>query len=190
MIETLWIDSRDFRCILILPFTFLFLQFEWNASDWTFLDSFHQVSGETRNLVAETFWWDDSYFITDFLVGVEVESETGIELGLENGWERIGTFSIMTLEAFLTVRVRTRPWGGLAGWKKDEYHDVWIELMVVVFVDLSTIWAVISGCGKSSHELRDLNVGFAIKRVKIPPPKNVSQVCIRFKYNIIILRVP
>ena len=146
MIETLWIDSRDFRCILILPFTFLFLQFEWNASDWAFLDSFHQVSGETSNLVAETFWWDDSYFITDFLVGVEVESETGIELELENAWERIGylfdhdsrglldgTCTNATLRRISRMEQGWIPWcvdwvdsGGLCGLVNDLSRDQWV----------------------------------------------------------------
>jgi hypothetical protein len=38
------------------------------------------MSCESSDFVAETFRWDDGYLITDFLVGVEVESETGIEL--------------------------------------------------------------------------------------------------------------
>ena len=65
---------------ITFPFTFFFLEFEWNTPDRTLLNSSHQVSCESGDFVAETFWWNDGYFIADFLVGVEVESEARVEL--------------------------------------------------------------------------------------------------------------
>ena len=72
---------------------------------------------------------------------MEVEREARVELQLASRptvhcfGARLGaTFSIMTLEAFLTVRVRTRPYavsgagsgGGtmLKGWKLADYAEV------------------------------------------------------------------
>jgi hypothetical protein len=63
------------------------------------------VSGETSNLVSETLTWDNSDFITDFLVGLEIESKTWVVLfdedtgSLLNGFssDTTMTLSILTL---------------------------------------------------------------------------------------------
>ena len=93
MLQTGRVDGRGFRSVLIFSLTFLFLKFERDTSNRSFLNSAisalhpillglpsHQMSCESSDFVAETFRWDDGYLIADFLVGVEVEGETGIEL--------------------------------------------------------------------------------------------------------------
>jgi len=81
------------------------------------------MRGEPGDFVAETLGGDDGDFIAYFFVGVEIESKTRVELPAsapipyptkkrkqrEGQSGQVITFSIMTREAFLTVRVRTRP---------------------------------------------------------------------------------
>jgi len=42
----------------------------------------HQMGCESGDFVSKTFWWDDSYFIADFLVCVKVERKARVELQL------------------------------------------------------------------------------------------------------------
>ena len=71
---------------------------------------------EPGDFVSETLWWDYRYFIADFFIGMKVEGKTWIELQDKKvrHLQRLNrikkTFSIITRDAFLTVRVRTRPW--------------------------------------------------------------------------------
>lgn len=45
------VQGRDFRHVLILAFSLLFLQLEGNATHWSSLDTFHQMSGVAGDLV-------------------------------------------------------------------------------------------------------------------------------------------
>jgi hypothetical protein len=54
------VKSRDLGNIVVLTLTLLFLQLEGNATDRTLLDTLHQVGGEARDFVAQTFGWDES----------------------------------------------------------------------------------------------------------------------------------
>ena len=53
--------------------TYLFLESKGDSSDRSLLDSLHQVSGETGNLVSQALGLDDSAVIDDTLVSAEVE---------------------------------------------------------------------------------------------------------------------
>lgn len=72
------IKSRDLGDVVVLALTLLLLQLEGDAADRAALDTLHQVGRESGNLVAETLRGNDGDFIDDPLVGVEVESETGV----------------------------------------------------------------------------------------------------------------
>lgn len=60
---------------MILALTLLFLELEGDTADGTTLDTLHQVSGVTGDLVAKTLGGDDGDFIADALVGLEVQGE-------------------------------------------------------------------------------------------------------------------
>ena len=62
----------DKRNVVVLSLSLLFLQLEGDTSDGSSLNSLHQVSGESSNLVSESLRRDDGDLITDLLVGVEV----------------------------------------------------------------------------------------------------------------------
>ena len=55
-----------------LLFSFHFLELERDASNWTLLNSLHQVSGETSNLVSHSLGLNDGNVIDDSLVEVEI----------------------------------------------------------------------------------------------------------------------
>ena len=48
------VEGRNLRNIVILAFTFI-LQFEGDTMDGPTLDTLHQMSGETRNIVGKMF---------------------------------------------------------------------------------------------------------------------------------------
>ena len=73
-------QSRDLGNVLIFSLSLLFLEFEGDATDGSTLNTFHQVSRESSNLVSQTLGGDDGHLITELLVGVEVQSETGVVL--------------------------------------------------------------------------------------------------------------
>ena len=52
--------------------TYLLLKFEGDASDWSLLDTFHQVRGVTGNLVSKSLCLDDGHIIDDSLIYMEV----------------------------------------------------------------------------------------------------------------------
>ena len=47
-------ERRDFWDVRVLAFPLLFLELEGNTTNWSFLNTLHQVSGETSNLVTKT----------------------------------------------------------------------------------------------------------------------------------------
>ena len=63
-----------------LALTLLFLKTERDTTDGSLLDSLHQVSGKTSNLVSESLGLDDSNVINDTLVGMEVNGELTVVL--------------------------------------------------------------------------------------------------------------
>ena len=72
------VQRRDLGDVLVLALTLLFLQLEGDTTDGTALDTLHQVGGVAGDLVAQALRGDDGDFITDPLVGLEVESELGV----------------------------------------------------------------------------------------------------------------
>lgn len=57
----------------ILALTLLLLQLERDTSNGTLLNSLHQMSGESSNLVSQSLGRNDGDFIADSLVGVEIQ---------------------------------------------------------------------------------------------------------------------
>ena len=55
-----------------LLFSFLFLESEWNASDGSLLNSLHQVSGITSDLVSKSLGLNHTDIIDDSLVDMEI----------------------------------------------------------------------------------------------------------------------
>ena len=72
------VQSGDLRNELILALTLLLLKLEGDTTDRATLNSLHQVGGVTSNLVAETLGSDDGDLITDALVGLEVQGQSGV----------------------------------------------------------------------------------------------------------------
>ena len=77
-VRTRQVQSRDFWDVLVLSFSFFFLQFERDTSNWTLLDSLHQMGGVTSNLVSQSLGLDSGDFITKSLVGLEIQSQLWI----------------------------------------------------------------------------------------------------------------
>lgn len=96
------VESGDLRDVLVLALTLLLLELEGDTADRATLDTLHEVGGVTSdlytrlalallqpnrirnncristNLVAKTLGGNDSDLIADTLVGLEVESESGV----------------------------------------------------------------------------------------------------------------
>lgn len=79
-LRLLGFEGRDLGNVLVLTLTLLLLELEGDTADGSTLDTLHQVGGETGNLVSESLGGDDSDLIGNTLVGLEVESETGVVL--------------------------------------------------------------------------------------------------------------
>ena len=62
--------------------TYLFLESQGNASDGTLLDSLHQVSGVSSDLVPESLRLDDTHVVDNSLVDVEVIGQSAQETRL------------------------------------------------------------------------------------------------------------
>lgn len=74
------VNSRLLRYVVILSLTLLFLELEGDSAHRSLLDALHEMGNETCNHVAQSLRGDDSYFISNSLVGLEIESETGVVL--------------------------------------------------------------------------------------------------------------
>jgi hypothetical protein len=61
-------DDRHFRCVIVALFTFFFLQLDRNALDWSALDTLHQTSDVTGDLVSHALGRDFGDVIADTLV--------------------------------------------------------------------------------------------------------------------------
>ena len=55
--------------------TYLFLESEGDAANWTLLNALHKVTGVTSNLVSEFLGLDDCNVVDDSLVDMEVSGE-------------------------------------------------------------------------------------------------------------------
>lgn len=73
------VQSRDLWDVLVLSLTLLFLQLERNTSNWTLLNSLHQVGGVTSDLVSESLGLDLSDLGGQSLVGLKVQSQLWVE---------------------------------------------------------------------------------------------------------------
>jgi hypothetical protein len=74
------VKSRELGNVVILALTLLFLELEGNTTNRTAGNTLHQVGGETSNLVAKTLGGNDGNLVADLLVGLEIESKTGVVL--------------------------------------------------------------------------------------------------------------
>lgn len=72
------VKGGDLGNVLILALSLFFLKLEGDTTDWTTLNTFHQMGGVTSNLVAETLGGNDGNLIADSLVGLEVHGELGV----------------------------------------------------------------------------------------------------------------
>ena len=79
-LDVLNLDLGSIRDEIHLALTLLFLKTERDTTDGTLLDSLHQVSGKTSNLVSESLGLNDSNVINDTLVGMEVNGELTVVL--------------------------------------------------------------------------------------------------------------
>jgi len=74
------IEGRELGNIVVLAFTLFFLELEGDTTDGSTRNALHQVSGETSNLVTKTLGSNDSNLVANLLVGLEIESKTGVVL--------------------------------------------------------------------------------------------------------------
>ena len=68
-------NSRFFWDEVHLSVSFLFLEFQWNSSNWSLLDSLHYVGNIPSNLISESLCLDDWDFVEDSLIEMEVSCE-------------------------------------------------------------------------------------------------------------------
>lgn len=73
------VQSRNLWDVLVLSLTLFLLQLERDTSNWTLLDSLHQVGGVTSDLVSESLGLDLSDLGSQSLVGLEVQSQLWVE---------------------------------------------------------------------------------------------------------------
>jgi hypothetical protein len=98
------VQSGNFWDVLVLSLTLLLLQFEGNTSNWTLLDSLHQVGGVTSNLVSQTLGWNLSDLRGQTLVGLEVQSQLWVvTLNQSFGSSLNGFCSNTTLELIVSI---------------------------------------------------------------------------------------
>jgi len=69
---------RDFRNIIVLSLSFFLLQFKWNSTHRTLLNSLHKMRCKSSNLVSQSLWSNDGYFIANLLVCLEIKRKTRI----------------------------------------------------------------------------------------------------------------
>lgn len=69
------VQGRDFWDVLVLSLSLLLLQLERDTSNWTLLNSLHQVGGVTSDLVSESLGLDLSDLGGQSLVGLEVQGQ-------------------------------------------------------------------------------------------------------------------
>ena len=72
--------------------TYLFLESEGNASDWTLLDSVHEVGGVSGDFVSKSLRLDNTHVIDDSLVDMEVLGQPEKRDKLGTIWHEAGRF--------------------------------------------------------------------------------------------------
>jgi hypothetical protein len=80
----LLLQGTNLRNEVQTTLTLLLLKLQGDVTDGSLGNTLHKVGGETSNLVTHTLGGGDGDLIDDTLVGVEVESETGVVL-LDDG---------------------------------------------------------------------------------------------------------
>lgn len=73
------VQSGNLWDVLVLSLTLLLLQLEGDTTNRTLLDSLHQVSGVTSNLVSESLGLDLSDLAGQSLVGLEVQGQLRVK---------------------------------------------------------------------------------------------------------------
>ena len=79
-LDALGVDGTDVRNVVQPSLSLLFLELERNTSNWTSLDTLHQVGGVTGDLVPKSLRLDDGNVVTQTLVGVEVQGHPVVVL--------------------------------------------------------------------------------------------------------------
>jgi hypothetical protein len=82
--DGLLLQSTNLRNEVQATLTLLLLKLQGDVTDGSLGNALHKVGGETSNLVTHTLGGGDGDLIDETLVGVEVESETGVVL-LDDG---------------------------------------------------------------------------------------------------------
>merc|ERR1719428_1254762 len=106
VVELKWFaKSGLFWDVVVSSFSFFFLKFDGDTSNWSLLDSFHGVGDETGNLVFQVLGWHDGDFIDDSGVGVEIEAQFGVVF-LDDSSGRffngLGSYSSHIVSGFLS----------------------------------------------------------------------------------------
>lgn len=73
------VKGRDLGDVLVLSFSLLLLQLEGDTSNGTLLNTLHEVSSVTSDLVSQSLRLDNSDLRSQTLVGLKVQSELGVE---------------------------------------------------------------------------------------------------------------
>jgi hypothetical protein len=82
--NSLLLQGTNLRNKVQTTLTFLLLKLQGDVTDGSLGNTLHKVGGEPSNLVTHTLGGGDGDLIDDTLVGVEIESETGVVL-LDDG---------------------------------------------------------------------------------------------------------
>jgi len=72
------LDFRHGRNVIVFLFTFFFLEFERDAPNWALLNSPHEMSHKTGNLVPQSLCWDVSNFVAHLFVGLKIRGQSWI----------------------------------------------------------------------------------------------------------------
>merc|ERR1712200_145397 len=72
--DILSVNIRHLGNVVVASLTFLLLQLNGDPSDWSSLDSLHEVSCETSDLVPEALAWNDGDLLSNALIGMEVRA--------------------------------------------------------------------------------------------------------------------
>ena len=79
-LDALGVDGTDVRNVVQPSLSLLLLELERNTSDWTSLNTLHQVGGVPGDLVSKPLRLDDGHVVAQTLVGVEVQGHSVVVL--------------------------------------------------------------------------------------------------------------
>ncbi len=118
-LKSVHFNGRNIGDVVVLPLTLFLLELEGDTADGTLLNSLHQMGGEPSNLVPEALGGDDSNLIANLLVGLEIQSQTGVVL-FNN--EPGGLFDCLGSDATLKEKKAL----GTRRQKKNSIEHTWI----------------------------------------------------------------